>query len=139
MAKSTGSRFSNVPRSHEKSGGLSSFDGSFPGATIRLAAGEAIAAGVVLYQEADLSAYPASNDDDDSRDIVGIATKGARSGGVVNIQYGGPLTVQSWSWTAGAKVYVGVDGALTQTEPASGYVAAVGIAISTTTILINLG
>ncbi|MFT6550484.1 MAG: hypothetical protein ACJA1I_000512 [Zhongshania marina] len=139
MTKSTGSRHSNVPRAHAKERGLSTFDGTFPGATIRLTAGEAGVAGSVVYQSDDLLALLASNDNEDSSEIIGIATQGFAAGRVVNIQYSGPLTIQSWSWTAGAKVYVGVDGALTQTEPASGYVMPIGVAISPKTILIKIG
>gem|GEM_PF-2622541 len=96
-------------------------------------------AGSVVYQGDDLLALLASNDNEDSSEIIGIATQGFAAGRVVNIQYSGPLTIQSWSWTAGAKVYVGVDGALTQTEPASGYVMPIGVAISPKTILIKIG
>lgn len=138
MTRSSGSRFSNVPRAHERSGGLSSFDGTFSGATIKLIAGESGAAGAVLFQDTDLLAYLASNDAAASSEIIGIATLGFAQGRPVNIQFSGPLTVKSWDWTVGARVYVGTDGGLTQTEPGTGYVLVVGVAISPNTIVINV-
>lgn len=136
--RSSGSRFSNVPRSHASSSGLSAFDGTFSGATIKLIAGESGAAGTVLYQDTDLLAYLASNDTAASSEIIGIATLGFAQGRPVNIQFSGPLTVQSWDWTVGARVYVGTDGGLTQTEPGTGYILVVGVAISSSTILIDV-
>jgi len=52
----------------------------------------------------------------------------------------GPITNAGWAWTAGKPVYLSAvtPGALTQTSPASNVRQALGLALSATSILLNI-
>ncbi len=78
----------------------------------------------------------------DSADVtkpaIGIASAGALTNAPVPVQYAGPLTYNGWNWALGVPVFVGPNGVLTQTQPTSGYIQAVGMPLSPTTLLIDL-
>lgn len=73
---------------------------------------------------------------------VGLALAAAAAGAPVSILDNGIARNDSWTWTAGAKVYLsGTAGALTQTAPATAgdNVQCIGYAISATAIRVNIG
>ncbi len=57
--------------------------------------------------------------------IAGLTTAAASIGGVVTAANDGAVTFSGWAWTAGP-VFLGADGTLTQTLPASGYAVVIG-------------
>jgi len=139
MTRSSGSRFSNVVRSHASERGSSSaVDGLLPGSTLRLAAGEAIGLGEIVYQQANKSAYRASANNPNTREILGISAQSVLPGALFEVVYRGTLSNPAWSWIAGQVIYAGMNGALTQTRPITGYLAEVGHAVSADTILIDV-
>lgn len=71
----------------------------------------------------------------DGRAVAGVTLN---AGTVVTVQYSGPMSDAGWSWTPGRFIWVGADGALTQTPPTSGDVVVVGRALSETQIMIDL-
>jgi hypothetical protein len=50
---------------------------------------------------------------------VGLTTAAASLGANIVIQTYGEITEPTWNWTADLPIYLGADGALTQTPPAS--------------------
>jgi hypothetical protein len=71
---------------------------------------------------------------------VGITETSAASGGAVQVINDGVITDGSWTWTAGP-VYLGEDGALTQTVPASpgqAFNLRVGTAVSATRLVVKI-
>lgn len=69
---------------------------------------------------------------------VGLVDGGALAGASVNIQYEGPITNVGWNWALNLPVFVGANGALTQTPPTSGYMQVLGYPLSPTTLLIDI-
>lgn len=57
--------------------------------------------------------------------IAGLTTASASIGGVVTAANDGAVTFAGWSWTAGP-VFLGADGTLTQTLPATGFAVVIG-------------
>jgi hypothetical protein len=47
------------------------------------------------------------------------------------------MTEPSWDWTPGLPLYVGPDGILVQSPPASGFIREIGLAVSPTSIVIR--
>lgn len=81
----------------------------------------------------------ASNDQPSHRDVViGITSNAASSGGAVSVVSAGAMTEGSWSWTPGLPIYAGLNGALTQTPPVSGWLRILGFATSPTSIVVQL-
>jgi hypothetical protein len=79
----------------------------------------------------------------DAGRTIGITTGAAANGTSVTVQTAGPLTESSWSWTPAAPIYVGANGALTQTVPAVGngarFSQRVGYAVTPTEMFVDLG
>ena len=73
--------------------------------------------------------------------VIGIADTSATTGNPLNIQSSGVMLNMGWSWTVGARVYVGLGGALTQTVPSGSgnFEQVIGIALSATELDINIG
>lgn len=69
--------------------------------------------------------------------LLGITLTAAGAGQPVNVQRSGAIDDNGWSWTPG-RIWLGMDGALTQTPPADGYDVLVGAAVSATRIILNL-
>ena len=69
--------------------------------------------------------------------FVGISTRAASAGGLVEVCEAGLLVEPTWSWTVGQPLYVGATGILTQTPPTVGVLQQVAVAISATSILVQ--
>ena len=103
-------------------------------------AGEALSQYDVVYANASDSGelWIATNDGTAIQaDAIGIVTA---SGGIADTSTGevtrlGPITNAGWSWTPGATLWLGVDGAITETMPSAGnYAKPLGYAETATTI-----
>lgn len=70
--------------------------------------------------------------------MLGITTGAASSGASVTIRTRGEITEGSWAWTLDLPIFLGTSGQLTQTAPASGFVARIGFPINATTIYIDI-
>lgn len=108
------------------------------------ATNRAVAADVEKYRVVRLGSdgrvQHASNTDSVSRNAVfGVTLSAAVLGGRVPIVTAGEIEDDLWSWTMNSPVYVGADGVLTQTAPASGYSLIVGYPSSTTTLVVRIG
>lgn len=72
--------------------------------------------------------------------IVGVAYTSATNGNAITVMKQGQLTEALWSWTPGLPIYCGLTGgAFTQTAPTTGAVVVVGVALSATTIDVDIG
>ena len=69
--------------------------------------------------------------------VIGITVNAAASGANVAIAPSGELTEVSWNWIPGA-VFVGANGFLTQTPPASGFTQAIAAVITPTRIRVQI-
>lgn len=69
---------------------------------------------------------------------LGIAITATQAGGEVTIVDRGELTDQSWNWTPGLYVLLGANGQLVQSAPSSGFVVAIGVALTAKTIAIRI-
>jgi hypothetical protein len=69
--------------------------------------------------------------------VLGIAANSASPGDPVRVRTTGPMTEPSWAWTPGLPLYVGPDGVLVQSPPASGFIREIGLAVSPTSIVIR--
>jgi hypothetical protein len=69
--------------------------------------------------------------------LLGITLTAAQAGDPVNVQRLGAIEDDSWNWVPG-RVYLGAEGALTQTPPTSGFDLLIGAATSATRIALNL-
>ncbi len=70
--------------------------------------------------------------------VIGISTTSATSGQNITIKTSGQITDASWNWTKGA-IYLGANGALTQTAPTGGSIIVhVAKAITATTLIIDI-
>jgi hypothetical protein len=66
---------------------------------------------------------------------IGVTTGAAALGDTVTIQTLGILIEPTWTWTEGP-VYLGAQGALTQTPPATGFVQIIGVATTATALFV---
>lgn len=107
------------------------------GSALQRAAGEVISALRVLY-ELDGAVYALDYRDAEHVDLLlGISLTSAMPGEQLNIQRSGVLDDAGWSWAPG-RIWLGTDGALTQTPPTGGFDVHIGSAMSATRITLNL-
>jgi hypothetical protein len=79
-----------------------------------------------------------SSDIADAGLVIGIATNDAAVAETVQVRSAGYMTHAGWDWFAGEQIFVGVDGALTQVAPTTGFCQTVAVAVTSTTILVRI-
>lgn len=97
---------------------------------------------VVRAVNASQIAVASADDLSHANTILGITTNAAALGGNCNVVNQGFVTESSWAFVAGQNVFIGLNGALTQSPsvyPASLYQRVIGIAVSPDTIFVDLG
>ncbi|UYZ85336.1 hypothetical protein MTZ49_07255 [Entomomonas sp. E2T0] len=115
--------------------GAAGKDGS--GEVLTATAGVNISALKVVYVKTGKAYQLDSSDSDNIFFIAGIAVTGAMQNNPIKIKRQGELTDQSFNFTLG-RVYLGVEGTLTQTPLNKGYCVLIGTAIADKTILLNI-
>jgi hypothetical protein len=71
---------------------------------------------------------------------LGITTIAANAGGTVTVRSRGELQDNSWSWSVGQPVLLGLDGALTQAQPPGlPVLLVVGFATALDTMVVRIG
>ncbi|MBB1651700.1 capsid cement protein [Delftia sp. UME58] len=107
------------------------------GASVQRTAGANLSALVAVY-ELNGAVHALSADDAMHIDLLlGITLTAAQAGDPVNVQRLGAIEDSGWNWVPG-RVYLGANGALTQTPPTSGFDVLIGSAASPTRIALNL-
>lgn len=104
----------------------------------RLAA-EAISALRVVRREADGRVSLADQSSiEDCWAAIGVSENAAGAGAPLNVRTSGVMVDGSWTWTAGAALFLGAAGVITNTAPTSGVLLRIGTALSATAIHIDL-
>lgn len=69
---------------------------------------------------------------------IGLTMGAAADGEDINVQFSGEMSEPGWTWTANQPVFVGANGVPTQTPPATGFQAVIGVATSVTAMAIQI-
>lgn len=100
------------------------------GQTIQMIAGQNLSAGRAVVSIGNLAYYFQPSDLTMARGIVGVTKTAALTGDIVDVQVGGEFVDIGLALTPDAAVFVGSNGVLTSTPPASGLVLQAGVAIT---------
>lgn len=101
-------------------------------------AGTPISALVAVYELPDGTVWPLSADDDDHIDLLaGITLTSANIGAEVTVQRAGPLDAAGLNLQQG-RVWLGMNGQLTQTPPATGNDTLLGYATAEQRLYIDI-
>lgn len=112
-------------------------DGATPAVFTRIA-GEAVGGHrVLVYDAVGRVVYADSSEASHAGRVVGLSLGAAAEGEAVTVRRLGEVTEPSWSWTPGAPLFLGTDGLITETPPATGIVQSIGSAVTATTILLD--
>lgn len=116
-----------------QSGGLVPISDDFS-----LTAGENLSALRAVTTNGSGEAVYASNNTLANATVFGITSTAANAGAAVSVRMSGILTDDNWNWTKGT-VYLGANGALTQTAPTGGAVVVhIGRALTATKLQIDI-
>jgi hypothetical protein len=66
---------------------------------------------------------------------VGVTLSAAFKGELVSVQRAGKIKEPSWAWNISDPLWLGRNGNLVQTQPKTGFVLVVGVALAPNTIL----
>lgn len=80
----------------------------------------------------------ADNTDPVLAEVIGISINSGLIGEPVEAVFAGEITHLGWSWTPQQHVYLGLNGALTQTPPVAGFFTIVGIATEPTVLQVSI-
>lgn len=70
--------------------------------------------------------------------VLGVTTGAAVSGASVEVLAQGEMTEAAWAWTLNTPIFLGTNGLMTQTPPASGVWVVVAVPITPTRIAIGI-
>lgn len=105
---------------------------------LQLTAGVSLSALRAVTTNSSGQAIYASTDTLGNAQVVGITMGAASSGAQVGVKTFGPLSDASWNWTKGP-VFLGINGALTQTAPSGGaIIVQVGRALTATQLFVDV-
>jgi hypothetical protein len=93
---------------------------------------------LVILNNSEKALYASGSNVVHANKIIGITTGAASVNTQAEIQTYGELSEPSWSWDASKPLFAGLNGALTQAPPSSGFVQQVASVISSTKIFINI-
>ena len=119
--------------------GSDGVDGLPGGVVVKCTAGEALGGHrVVVLNEAAEAVYASNAVPEHLHKVLGLTTGAVIIGAAATVQTGGEMTEPTWAWTLDAPIFLGVDGLLTQTPPASGFLLVVAFPVTATKIFIKL-
>jgi len=123
----------------ESAQGPSGPPGSSSVAFARVAEGALGGHRLVIATGSEGAAYASSDDPAHLARAIGVTTGAAVDGAPVFVQGAGYMVEPSWSWTPGGDLWLGLNGAITQSPPPSSvFVQCVGYALTPTEIWIEL-
>lgn len=82
--------------------------------------------------------YADKQDESHCDRVVGITTNAAAQNGICIIAQKGDITHSSWNWQVNEPVFVGSNGLLTQTPPSTGFHQQFAVALTATTLYIDI-
>jgi hypothetical protein len=116
--------------------GIAGVPGPAGGSAFQRTAGHTLSALRAVYELDDQVHYLDYRDTAHIDLLLGITLSAASAGSPVNVQRSGVIDDSGWNWTPG-RIWLGIDGALTQTPPADGFDVLIGAAVSATRITLN--
>lgn len=99
-------------------------------AAVTAAAGQILSGHRAVWVNRNKQAFYAANGDSTALVVVGVTLNAALIGDPVTVQSSGTVTEASWNWVTDATVWLGADGHLTQTVPATGALVKIGTPIA---------
>ena len=117
--------------------GVPGIPGPAGGSALQRQAGETLSALLAVYELAGQVFALDANDGDHIDLLLGITLTAASLGQPLNILRSGVIEDAGWNWTPG-RVWLGIDGALSQTPPTAGFDVLIGAATSATQITLNI-
>lgn len=113
--------------------------GAAGGTVLQYPAGEALGGHrIVILNDAEQAIYADNTIASHASKVLGMTTGGANAGDTATIQTGGEITEPSWNWAINQPIYLGTNGLLTQTQPATGFSLIAGFPIASDKIFIKL-
>ncbi len=110
--------------------------GEAPSSTIELRAGAVLSGHRLVVVEPDGQLrYADHRDASHPGRIVGVTLSAAFKGELVSVQRAGKIKEPSWAWNISDPLWLGRNGNLVQTQPKTGFVLVVGVALAPNTIL----
>lgn len=106
-------------------------------AILQRQAGENISALRAVYELNNEVFYLDPADSDHIELLLGISFTSAPAGQLLSVQRSGVMDDSGWSWIPGP-IWLGSNGALTQSPPTTAYDVRIGAAVSTTRITLNI-
>lgn len=117
--------------------GIPGVPGPAGGSAFQRTAGQIVSALRAVYELDGQVFYLDYRDAEHINLLLGITLTAAQALEPINVQRSGVLDDDSWNWAPGP-VWLGADGALTQTPPTEGFDVLLGAAVSATRITLNL-
>lgn len=107
------------------------------GSTLTALAGATIHAGRAVRISGGSIYHPDQTDNAHAGQVIGVATQSGSSPSNLVVRTSGSYLEPTWALSPGP-VYVGTDGVLTQTPPATGWLLVIGRAINATTLFVDV-
>ncbi|WP_081007713.1 hypothetical protein [Comamonas testosteroni] len=109
------------------------------GQVLQRSAGMDTSALLVVYEDLFGSVWPADPDaESDVLALLGVTVSAAVAGQPINVQRMGHIDDAAWQLQPGKRVFLGGQGRLTQEPPQAGYDVLIGMAITSTRLLLNI-
>lgn len=109
------------------------------GQVLQRLAGMDTSALLVVHEDLFGAVWPADPDaESDVLALLGVTVSAATSGQPINVQRMGFIDDAAWQLQPGKRVFLGGQGRLTQEPPQAGYDVLIGMAITSTRLLLNI-
>ena len=109
------------------------------GQVLQRSAGMDTSALLVVYEDLFGSVWPADPDaESDVLALLGVTVSAAVAGQPINVQRMGHIDDAAWQLQPGKRVFLGGQGRLTLEPPQAGYDVLIGMAITSTRLLLNI-
>ena len=117
--------------------GLQGAPGPAGGSAFQRLAGETLSALRVVYEQNGQVFTLDAGDGEHIDLLLGVTLTAAEQGATINVQRSGAIDDAGWNWQPG-RIWLGAEGALTQTPPVDGFAVLLGAAVSATRITLNI-
>lgn len=109
------------------------------GQVLQRLAGMDTSALLVVYEDLFGAVWPADPDaESDVLALLGVTVSAAEGGQPINVQRMGHIDDAAWQLQPGKRVFLGRQGRLTHEPPQAGYDVLIGVALSSTRLLLNI-
>lgn len=105
----------------------------------RIAAQDLSGERVVRADDSGHAVYADSAQVSGSHRVLGLTVNAALTGNVAKIRSAGRHVFGGWNWNTDLPIFLGSNGALTQSPPTSGFILTIGFADTPTSIVVRIG